>query len=278
MFCVIQEIETKKPNKNGYSKELKSEYMKMSCNGKDMSHYWYCFSAEKFERPIKKAYRISIHHSYRENGKIKKKQFVLCTVNYYDFAVGNFSIYDYCDYKIQKTAEALSRNIDDIYQLVEERVNPLEEKIQEEFSKTEEYITHQEHDRITTIYAAKKAQFAHEYGVDGGEYDKCYDVFGELRNPEYLEKIKREYQQRKKFEEEYGSYYKNYYSNYNSNSSSYGGSCFNSASNNYTDNDKEILKQFYRTLSKKFHPDVNPDRDTSQEMKMLNQLKQDWGL
>lgn len=28
----------------------------------------------------------------------------------------------------------------------------------------------------------------------------------------------------------------------------------------------------------KFHPDVNPDNDTTKEMQLLNKLKESWGL
>ena len=65
MYCIIQEIPTKKPNKGGYSKELKVEYMKMTIMSQDESHYYYTTKG-KFDRPIKKAYKISIHQSYRE--------------------------------------------------------------------------------------------------------------------------------------------------------------------------------------------------------------------
>ena len=98
-------------------------------------------------------------------------------------------------------SEVLKESVDDIYELVQERIEPLTEQIQEEFAKTEEYKTHEEHERITTIYALNKTEFTRKYEVDGNEYDKCYDVFGELKNPEYLEKIKREYRERKEYEE-----------------------------------------------------------------------------
>ena len=39
-----------------------------------------------------------------------------------------------------------------------------------------------------------------------------------------------------------------------------------------------MLKKFYRTLSKAYHPDRNPGKDTSEEMKLLNQLKNEWGV
>lgn len=278
MFCVIQEIETKKPNKNGYAKELISDYMRISFNGKDEGHYYFYYGEERFERPIKKSYRISIHHSYRENGKAKKKQFVLCTANYYEFATGTFSLYDWCDSRIQRVAIELSADVDEIYDMVQTKISTLESEIQEEFSETEEYKVHEEHEKITTIHALHKTEFTRKYGVDGDEYDKCYDVFGELRNPEYLEKIKREYKQRKEYEEKSRSYQEDFYSNYSKYFGGCGSSYHNSVSDNHTDEDKETLKQFYRVLSKKFHPDANPDIDTSKEMQLLNRLKSEWGV
>jgi len=275
MFCVIQEIETKKPNKNGYAKELLSREMNSSLLG---NYYYWTYSSESFERPIKKAYRISIHQSYRENGRVKKKQFVLCTANYYEFATDTFSLYDWCDTRIQEIAKELSADVDEIYDMIQTKISGLESKIQDEFSKTEEYKVHQEHEKITTIYALRKTEFTREYEVDEKEYDKCYDVFGKLRNPEYLEKIKREYKQRKEYEEKSRSYQEDFYSNYNKffggNASSYG----KFSSSNYTSEDKEMFKRFYRVLSKKFHPDANPDIDTSKEMQLLNRLKNDWGV
>ncbi len=273
MFCVIQEIETQKVNKNGYSKELCS----YSFSIQGIQYYTYSYSDERFERLIKKAYRISIHHSFRENGKVKKKQFVLCTVNYYDLATDSFTIYDWCNEKINMVSEVLKESVDDIYELVQERIEPLTEQIQEEFAKTEEYKTHEEHERITTIYALNKTEFTRKYEVDGNEYDKCYDVFGELKNPEYLEKIKREYRERKEYEEKSRSYQEDFWSNYNKH---FGGSSsyYNILSNNHTNEDKETLKQFYRVLSKRFHPDANSDIDTSKEMQLLNKLKAEWGV
>ena len=157
MFCVIQEIETKKPNKKGYAKELISDYMKISFNGEDTGHYYFYYGEERFERPIKKAYRISIHHSYRENGKVKKKQFVLCTANYYEFATDTFSLYDWCDSRIQRVAIELSADVDEIYDMVQTKISTLESEIQEEFSETEEYKVHEEHEKITTIHADRKS-------------------------------------------------------------------------------------------------------------------------
>lgn len=275
MYCVIQEVERKRKNQNGYSKELKSEYMQMSINGQDESHYWHHYSEERFERDIKKAYRITIHESYRENGKVKKKQFGICTVDYYDLATDWFCLYDWGNSKIETAAKELNCSEEEIYSLIEKKLEPIQERIIEEFKQTEEYKTHEEHEKITTLYAARKVEFNAKYNLSGNEYDKCYDVFGVLQNPEYLKKIEKDYEARQKYEQESRRYYEEYYNNYNQDSSSsYGGSI----SNTYKEEDKAVLKQFYRELSKKFHPDANPDTDTSQQMQLLNQLKQEWGL
>lgn len=275
MYCVIQEVERKRKNQNGYPKELKSEYMQMSINGQDESHYWHHYSEERFERDIKKAYRITIHESYRENGKVKKKQSGICTVDYYDLATDWFCLYDWGNSKIETAAKELNCSEEEIYSLIEKKLEPIQERIIEEFQQTEEYKTHEGHEKITTLHAARKVEFNAKYNLSGNEYDKCYDVFGVLQNPEYLKKIEKDYEARQRYEQESRRYYEEYYNNYNQDSSSsYGGSI----SNTYKEEDKAVLKQFYRELSKKFHPDANPDTDTSQQMQLLNQLKQEWGL
>lgn len=76
MFCVIQEIETKKIS-CGEPKEIEVYESSWSMNGEDRISYRFRYSEERFERPIKK-------ESYRENGKVKKRQTVICTIPYYD--------------------------------------------------------------------------------------------------------------------------------------------------------------------------------------------------
>ena len=278
MFCVIQEIERRKADRNGYHKELISEWEQMTIGGEDVSRYYHTYGEDRFERTVMKSYRISIHENYREAGRMKKRQFPICTVGYYDLADGFFSLYDCCHNRIETAAYALQVDIDTLYDLIEKKLSPLQDKIQAEFMQTEEYKVHAEHERITTIYAARKAEFNEKYGLEPGssDYDRCYDVFGNLGHPENLEKVKAEYKSRKNYErqsrENSRSYYDNFWNNYKN------GSYGNSIGGNHSEKNKDILKQFYRELSKKFHPDSNPDKDTSEEMKVLNQLKQEWGL
>lgn len=278
MYCVIQEIQTKKPNKNGHPKELLSKFMQMAMNGQDLSHYYYTYGEERFNRPIMKSYKISIHQSYREDGKVKKKQYPLCTANYYDIVDGWLNTYDYCDGKINALASVLNVSVTEIYSLIDTKVNLLIDAIQNEFSQTEEYTVTKEHDYITTMYALNKMEFNEKYGCSGYEYDQIYDVFGNLMNEVKLSEVKAESKFRQEYEEKSRSYQEDFYSNYSKNFSGGSGSYFESNPSNHSSEDKEMLKQFYRVLSKKFHPDSNPDKDTSKEMKLLNQIKDQWGI
>lgn len=281
MYCVIQEIELRKQNKNGHPKKLISEFMQMTFQGRDCSHYWHRFSEERFERPVMKAYKISLHQSYRENGKVKKKQCPLCTVNYYDIADDWFSLYDYCNRKITTIAEELGIDTDTIYDFIQKKLNPLIERIQSEYRQTEEYKTYAEHEEITTVYATNKVKFNAKYGYEGNstKYDEIYDVFGNLMNKDRLNEVETDYKYRQEYEEKSRSYQEDFYSNYSKFfSGSDGGSYSENLYSNHSEEDKETLKQFYRVLCKKYHPDANPDTDTSKQMQLLNQLKQQWGL
>lgn len=279
MFCVIQEIQTRKPS-TGVAKRIETYKSEWSMNGIKQCRYGWRYSDERFERPLKPSYRIGIHQSYRENGKVKKKQFVICTARYYDIAENFFDIYDcWLGKKISAIAKELSVETEEIYSLLDAKISPLEKKIQDEYRATEEYKAYIKNQKILDEYRRRKAEFAEKYEVDQDEYDKCFDAFGELREKEYLDKIKREYKLRKEYEEKSRSYQRDFYDNdFKGAFRGSSGGYHTSLCGNYTDTDKEILKRFYKTLSKVFHPDANPDIDTSKEMQLLNQLKAEWGL
>lgn len=73
MYCVIQKVQRKNLNTEGHAKELLVEVDTFTIDDEELTEYNYQFSEEQFERPVLDAYKNSIHHSYRENGKIKKK-------------------------------------------------------------------------------------------------------------------------------------------------------------------------------------------------------------
>ena len=88
----------------------------------------------------------------------------------------------------------------------------------------------------------------------------------------YLEQIKAAHKARKQSESSYREYFRSSYGGYTSGSYSF------SSASTYTEDESETLKQFYRVLAKKFHPDVNPGTDTTKQMQLLNRLKESWGI
>ena len=267
MFCVIQEIQLKKPNPYAASKELLIDTITWSINGVTKRKYGYKFSSEKFERPIKTAYKITIHQSYRENGKVKKKQYYVGTVGYYD--ISSHSLFDYVsDSRIKDIAEQLGQKTDDVWDMINTKYESIESKVIAEFQETEEYKTEQMHDDILQTYRDAKADFAEQYQCDQSEYDYCYNVFGELVNADYLRQIKQKYEAQKEYERRSYQYKKE--SNYNY--SSY----INSSASNYSDTEQVFLKKFYKTLASKFHPDITGD--DGKAMQLLNKLKEQWNV
>ncbi|MTK13902.1 MAG: hypothetical protein F8N39_18125 [Clostridiaceae bacterium] len=267
MYCVIQKIINKKTNPYGAAKELLAKETTWVIDGTPGRSYYYAYSDERFERPIKDAYKISIHKSYRENGKIKKKQWVICTMGYYDLIdswPGDHVIRSELENKLSE----MGLTEDELWDIVYKKLNPIEEAIIKEFEVTEEYKTKKKHDEITTIYAAKKAQFEEKYGKD--KYDYCYDVFGLLRNEEYLKQLEQNYEAQQKYK---SSYYENTYSNYNNYDFS---SYFKTKQSTYTEEEKEYLKAIYKADALKLHPDIK--KDNGEGMKFLNKLKGEWGI
>lgn len=267
MFCVIQEIELKKENTAGKHKNIIVEHYKVNDNIK----YYYRYSDERFTRKIKKAYKITIHESYRENGKVKKKQYYIATMEYYSIVEYGSNIFDYMTYEEQnKLLEKLELTEEQLCEIVYKKLDPLIEKITKEFEETEEYVIAKRNKEIIRVYNEKKTIFEKKYGTD--TYDYCYDVFGKLRNSELLEKIKKQYEAKEK---QRSSYYESYRSNYNNNYK-YNSSYSNLNQSNYNEEEKKHLKKIYKVLALHFHPDK--ETGDSEIMKTVNKLKEDWGL
>ncbi|WP_061310526.1 hypothetical protein [Clostridium botulinum] len=267
MYCVIQEIKNKKYNEYGAYKELEVDSMTWTINGQTQTKYLYQYASERFKRPIRKAYKISIHKSYREDGKVKKKQWVICTMGYYElleFWPGDCITQSKLNEKLQE----MNITEEELWDIVYKKLDPLIEKITNEFEKTEEYKTHQKHSKIIDKYLKSKNKFEEIYGRD--TYDYCYDVFSTLRNEEMLNNIKKQYKYNQEYER---SYYENFKSNYNYNSYS---SYYSSDSSNYNEEDRKNLKKIYKALATKFHPDINPQGE--EVMKLVNKLKEQWGI
>jgi hypothetical protein len=115
-----------------------------------------------------------------------------------------------------------------LWNLIQERLQPLRNAVKEDFENTEEYKATKQNEEIIRIYAETKKEFENKYGKD--TYDYCYDVFGILRNEEYLKHLQTVYKTRQQYTRN-SSYYSNSYGNYTGNDNS---SYYDANSSNYS--------------------------------------------
>jgi RNAse (barnase) inhibitor barstar len=273
MYCVIQELQLKKPNPYGAYKNLEA-YSPFAIDGK--VKYGYQYTGGRFERPIKTAYKISIHESKRVNGVVTKKQYVVTTASYYSLV--DCGIYDCIaspEKKIQTIADNLNADPAAVWDLIHSKVDPLQERIKAEFKKTDEYKTSAKHDKIIKVYRKAKSKFAKTYDCDENEYDYVFDVFGELMNDDYYDKIINDYKTKRSHRENNRSNYNGSGFDRNSFQREHG-NLFGTDSGSYTDDEQAMLKNFYKTLSKAYHPDIT--NGDGKEMQLVNRLKESWGI
>jgi len=274
MFCVIQQVMRKKPDPYGEPLEIRVYQNQWRVDESKPFAWAWEYSKERYERPHLEAYKITLHQSYREGGKVRKRQYAVCTMSYYEICE---TWWGDCIVGGEKAlAEKLGMDAAEVYEIIEAKLEPLRERLTAEFHQSAEYAAKQEHERIIADYQTAKFKFLRKYDVDGDEYNRCYDVFGVLRNKVYLEKIKAEHEARKQAEREANRrYQESWHSAYEWYT---GGSYSVPSGSTYTEAEAAILKKFYRSLSKTFHPDLNPGKDTTAEMQLLNKLKEAWGV
>ena len=274
MYCVIQKIINKKPNTYGGHKELLTSITTYTINNVTKTMYNYRYSDSRFERQHMESYRVCIQKSYRENGRVKTKQWVICTVSYYDIADGNYYWHDYLLATELKTKlEEMGIDESKLGDMIDSKLEPIADVIKAEIQATEEYKAKLKHSHILNEYRKSKLEFEKKYGTD--EYQYCYDVFGVLQNESYLKELKTKYKAQQEYQKKSSSYSskQSNYSNYYSSDSS---SSYAAKFSNYNEDDKAKLKKCYKALAKNFHPDIS--KDDGEMMKFVNTLKDAWGV
>lgn len=158
MFCVIQKIEVKTVLA-GEPKGIEVYEFQWSAEGKDHCEYKWRYSDERFERPIKPSYRISVHESYRKNGKVKKKQTVICTIGYYEVVDWSGWPGDYVIGGLTSKADSLGLEESELANLIYTKWQAIIDHIQEEYKQTEEYKIREENKRIIQEYNERASAF-----------------------------------------------------------------------------------------------------------------------
>lgn len=269
MYCVVQKIQNKKQNVYGEHKEIEIHSIPYKTgNEHSKNKYYYRNGDECFDRPILDAYKISIHKSYRENGAVKKKQWSICTMGYYNFIdswPGDFIIRKELDVKLAN----MEITEEELWDLVYEKLTPLQERIKNEFATSDEAKAKKSHEEIFNEYWKVKRAFEDKHGED--TYDYCYDVLGILRSEKCLKQLEDDYKSQQQYRK--SSYYENSSSNYSDNN--FSGYSKNKHSN-YTEEEKENLKKMYKVLAFKYHPDHT--KDDGMMMRLVNKVKEEWGI
>ena len=111
------------------------------------------------------------------------------------FALGEY------DEKIADIAENLNADVGAVYDIIDEKISPLQKRIQAEFQQTEEYLTKTKHDAIIARYRKEKAQFSKKFRCPENEYDYCFNLFGELMNESHYKKIAEDSKARSSYHE-----------------------------------------------------------------------------
>lgn len=263
MFCAIRRVKNKKSTK-GRSKRIEVYTSKYE---DEPTKYGYTYSQEKFERPPKDSYQISIQQSDFEHDKVQKKQWNIVTINYYDFIEDYYSWQDFISQEeLNMLLKEMDITLDQLEYMVSKKLRLLIDEILSEWEHTEEYkVTCQIHN-IIKKHHQRKASFELKWGRD--TYDYIYDVFGRLRNVDFLDwlqdpdKTKCSYQ-------EYAD------KNDHHDKSNYDRSSHKERLGKFSASEKILLKKFYRTLAKEFHPDINGNTEA---MTLINKLKSEWDI
>jgi len=271
MYCVIQKIQNKKMNIFGEHKKIEIWARILKINDEPSKiRYSYRYGEECFDRTILDAYKISIHKSYRENGTVKKKQWSICTMGFYDFIdLHPFDCVIGGERELKLKLIKIGITEDELWTKVDEKIILLKGIILKEFATSDEARAKKNHQEILSKHQKGKKIFEEKYGQDS--YDYCYDVFGTLRNKIYLKQLEDDYESQQKYRR--NSYNDNSSSNYSDNNFS---GYSKHKHSNYTEEEKENLKKIYKKLAFEYHPDYT--KDDGMMMKLVNKVKGEWGI
>lgn len=285
MYIAIQKLERKRKPPPKVYREYKVIFWG------DKYRYEPDDSSGKYERPRRDKYKFTLQMSYREGGQVKKKQAVLFTVNFYDLIYEHFSIYEICGDKIDSVALEFDITPEMLYEMLDSKFDSLRKTLMEEYQQTEEYQAQEKRRLIMEANEEASQKFSKTYHVNPEEYNRCFDVFGNLMDKARFQQIKNRAEYYEQAYSSYHSYFKGWNSQYSGYQEAGGGNDGNMGGHgntgsryfepnhgSYSTEECVMLKKFYKVLAMKFHPDTNPDTDTTREMQLLNKLKEEWNI
>ncbi len=106
----------------------------------------YTFKGEEVKRDLKEKWRIVLYDSFKENGKIKRKQWYVCTITYWDI-VDDYFVKSYNGKLLSHAWKRLNELFPDagedeknhLKKIVLSRIEPLRKKVILDYQKSDEY-------------------------------------------------------------------------------------------------------------------------------------------
>lgn len=227
----------------------------------------YNFSDVCYKRGERFNFYITLRKSFRDHNKVQQQIMYVATLKY-DSVIGSYDILndqiDYsnimhdilrhfkqvitCLYDGNVLSCKYNKSIDaELYLDLENKVSRATESIVQHFKSTEEYQVHKKNLEILQEHRKRCIAFTKQYKCLAEEYDICYDVRGCLTNPEYLKILQIKEKTKVNLEV-------------------------------YSEEEQIFLKQFYKTLCKKYHPDLNKSEYANEQMHLISKLKRDWNV
>lgn len=263
MKCIIREKEVKQ-HSFGEPKEIIVDKREWQKDGQQGYTYSYHMSKERFERDQNFSYSVIVSNPSGE-------EVVLATIGYYEFV--DFD-YEDCigERRLERAAEELGVDQEMVLEVIREPLLQLQSKIRSEFQQSDEAKAKKEHEEILHKYHQAKRSFSLQFGFQPIEYDRCYNVFGQLMDSAHYARLQEILRKREEGKKESKRYRKS------ESQKRFHESLHVHHSVEYTEEERAILTKFYRLLAKKYHPDANLGSDTSEEMTLLNKVKKQWHI
>lgn len=267
MKCIIREKESAVQHSVGEPKELIVDAIDWEKDGRQGKQYSYHMSKERFERKNKKSYEVWISKEEAQT----PQEIKLMTLGYYDFVDFGFAE---ClrERVLENAAKQLNSTTEEIRQTILSPLEKLQKEICQEYGQTEESVAAQEHEAIIKKHEKARRDFSMQFGFPPQAYDRCYNVFGQLMDAEYLGYLHKILEERERMGKQSKRYRKA------ESQKRFHEYLHSSNSVDYTEEEQIMLSKFYKLLAKKYHPDSNPGVDTSEEMTLLNKVKRQWNV
>jgi hypothetical protein len=300
MYCTIIEKQSKKkPHRSNVYRKI--EWHAYTSGILEGSGTWY--QEDEIQREPREKWDIVLNESYRENGKVKKRQHHIYTVTYWDIIGGWYSesiherINGYLNLKImeelgiskediaaERKRSDSSRPLRDkikakleefgdeykrIDDLIYSRLQPIIDRVMKEYKGSEEYKVKTQNEKLRKAkekeLEAEKQYQKKKYETDSIMGQGYYDAHY-YKDGSFNSKGAKEWAKTHKESQKQNESKNNYdYSSY------FKG--FNIGTSSFNANEKvmaeELITAGYKQLSKKYHPDVGGTTEKFQELGSL---------